>query len=249
MLSDRDISHLNEKSKRILLIVDGDTSYLYYTGMLLQRLDYSVYTAKTAEETFEIMRFSPPLLVLTEIDLPQMNGIDFLRKIKQEPTTKHVPVLVYTASTDQALKYRCIEAGCAGFLRKPFDPDELYAAVQKATEAKPRSYARLHVCMKVEIGGAPIPNDCCITAISENGMYVSTAQPLPVGKSVPIQLTLRETTIKAKGKVLYSFGPGKGPLGVTGMGIKFTEIKPEDKALLTAFIKKELTQDLPELPQ
>ncbi|HUK99676.1 MAG TPA: response regulator, partial [Nitrospirota bacterium] len=136
-------SLVSEKKRRVLFIVDGDTSYLYYTGMLLQRLNYNIYTTRMAEEALEIIKFAVPMLVLTEISLQGMDGIELLRQIKQDPRTKSVPVIVYTASTEQSLKYICQDAGCDAFLRKPFDPDELYAAVQGATEDKPRRYVRL----------------------------------------------------------------------------------------------------------
>ena len=236
-----------EQKNRILFVVDGDASYLYYTGMLLQRLDYSVYTAKSAEETLEVMKFSTPLLILTELALPHMSGIEFLKKIKQDPMTKALPVIMYTASQDPSLKYLCKDAGCAAFLKKPFDPDELYAAVQRATEDTPRSYARLQTCLRVVLGdereGTHLA-DSCITALSENGMYVTTSAPLRAGTQIPVIIFLGSEKIEVQGIVLYSFGSGKGPLGTSGMGIKFLQMKPELRSVVSAFIKKELTHDI-----
>jgi two-component system chemotaxis response regulator CheY len=236
-----------DKKNRILFVVDGDASYLYYTGMLLQRLDYSVYTAKTAEETLEVMRFSTPLLILTELALPNMSGIEFLKKIKQEPKTKLLPVIIYTASPDTSLKYQCKEAGCTAYLKKPFGPDELYAAVQRATEEMPRSFARVRTCISAILGdeheGTRLPATC-ITALSENGMYVTTAKQFPVGTQLPVVLFLEGMKITLQGIVLYSFESGKGPSGTAGMGVKFINMKPEFKTLITLFVKKELTHDL-----
>lgn len=240
-----------EQKNRILFVVDGDASYLYYTGMLLQRLDYSVYTAKSAEETLEVMKFSTPLLIVTDLTLPHMSGIEFLKKIKEDPKTKALPVIVYTASPDPSLKYLCKDAGCAAFLKKPFDPDELYATVQKATEEKPRSSLRLRTCLSAILGdeheGTRLPNSC-ITALSENGMYVTTPNPLRVGTQLPVTLFVGDAKITLQGIVLYSFEAGKGPLGTSGMGIKFMHVKPEHQTMLSVFIKKELTHDLTHHP-
>jgi CheY-like chemotaxis protein len=244
-------THTGDKKNRILFVVDGDAAYLYYTGMLLQRLNYSVYTAKSAEETLEVIKFATPLLILTEWSLPHMSGLELLMRIKKDPKTESLPVIIYTASSDPSLKYLCQDEGGAAFLKKPFDPDELYAAVQRATEDTPRRYARLHTCLSVILGdegeGTRI-TDSCITALSENGMYVTTPKPMPVGTQLPITIFLRDAKITVQGIVLYSFASGKGPLGTSGMGIKFVRMKHEDQAMLTGFIKRELTHDLTRHP-
>lgn len=237
----------SDSKNRILFVVDGDAAYLYFTGMMLQRLDYNVYTAKSAEETLEVIPFAQPLLILTELTLPNMSGLELLRKVKSNPKTKDLPVIIYTSSPDPAVKYRCQEAGCAAFLKKPFDPDELYAAVQSATEDTPRSYARVRTCLSVILGderdGTRLA-DSCITALSENGMYVTTPAPLPAGTQMPLTIFLGDAKITVVGIVLYSFRSGEGPLGTSGMGIKFLHVKPEHRAALSAFVKKELTHDI-----
>jgi len=238
-------SLVSDKKRRVLFIVDGDASYLYYTGMLLQRLNYNIYTTRMAEEALAIMKFAVPMLVLTEISLQGMDGIELLRQIKQNPKTQSVPVIIYTASTEQSLKYICQDAGCDAFLRKPFDTDELYAAIQGAIGDKPRRYVRLQTCLSVMMGEdakrAHVMTDC-VTALSDDGMYVSTSKPMAVGTHIPLTLFLGKTHIKIQGTVLYSFDVGRGPLHTSGMGVKFTHIKNEDRMLIRAYIKKELTK-------
>jgi CheY-like chemotaxis protein len=213
-------------------------------GMLLQRLDYSIFTTKMAEEALEIMRFAVPALVLTEISLPKMGGIEFLRQIKQNPKTTSVPVIVYSSSADPSLKDICKREGCTAYLSKPVDPDELYAAVQKGTEAAPRQYLRLNTCLSVVLGDENVLRSDCVMALSENGIYVSTSTLWPVEAELPITIFLDTAKVRIQGTVLYSFDRGNGPLGTSGMGIKFMRIKPEDKNLINAFIKKELTHGL-----
>ena len=248
MVSNKNNSKIFDRKKRILFVVDGDASDLYYTGMLLQRLDYSIYTTRMAEEALDVMRFAVPLLILTEASLPHMSGVEFLKQIKQDPKTKSVPVIVYTASQDLSLADKCLRAGCVAYLRKPVDPDELYAAIQKATEAGPRQYARLNICVQVIVGDektAEVSLDGdCVTALSENGMYISTARPHVTGESLAITLFLGNAKIRGEGVVLYSFTGNKGPMGAPGIGIKFTRINAEDRNLIRAFVKKELTQDI-----
>ncbi len=240
-------SLVSNKRKRILFIADGDAPSLYYTGMLLQRLDYNIYTTRMAEEALEIMIFSIPLLVLTDVSLGRMDGIAFLKRIKEDPRIGSVPVIVSSASADPSIRHSCMENGCSAFLKKPFDPAELYAAVQRATEEKPRRYIRLHTCLPVLLrddDGQDQSRMDCITALSEEGIYISIFKPLPVGVQIPMTLFLGKAKVRARGTVLYSFAAGSGPLHTSGMGVKFTHIRDEDRVLIRAFIRKELTQDI-----
>jgi CheY-like chemotaxis protein len=237
-----------ERKKPLLILVDGDVAQLYYSGILLQRLDYTIYTTKMAEEALEIMNITVPALVVTETSLPGMSGLELLKQIKRNPATNSVPVLVLTLSAGPLARENYLREGCAGVLAKPIDPDALYAAIQKATEVTPRTYVRLKICLDVLVGDDTVmegsPSGDCVTALSENGMYVSTQNPRKTGTQLPFTILLGTSKINVQGTVLYSFDRGKGPLRTSGMGIKFVRIKPDDQVLIQAFIKKALTEDL-----
>src|SRR5512135_2117848 len=181
------------RPKRLLIVVDGDGSHLYYTGILLQRLEYNIYTTRIAEEALEILNVAMPSLILTDIELGGMiNGIELLKQIRKNPDTQSIPVVVYALTQDPRVQTSCLKEGAATFLQKPFDPDALYAAIQRATEATPRSYIRLTTCLNVIIGSSPgVEADSVneyVTALSEHGMYVSTLKPRSAGLQVPLTL-------------------------------------------------------------
>jgi two-component system cell cycle response regulator DivK len=236
-----------DRKKRLILVIDADAGHLYYTSILLQRLEYNIHTSKTEEEALELMEVAQPELILTELSPGGGDGAGFLRTIRRTPRTHAVPVIILTSSKDPAAKDACLKEGCTAYLPKPVDPDALYAAIQKATESRPRSFIRLNTCLNVIVGNGNTEQSVIsdyVTALSENGIYVSTAKPKPAGLRVPITLFLESSRIKVEGIVLYSFQRGEGPLKTPGMGIKFTSIQPEDQDLIRVFIKKELTKDL-----
>jgi len=237
-----------DRKKRLLVVVDSDNAHLYYTSILLQRLEYNIHTSTSGEDALEIMNLTQPALVLTEVSLTGMDGIELLKKIKKTPQTFAVPVIILTASKDPEIQKACLHEGSAAFLQKPIDPDVLYPAIQKATETTPRKYVRLNTCLNVSIGddktGGPSVTGDYITALSENGMYVSTNKPRATGMQVPITIFLESARIKADGMVLYSFNRGEGPLRTPGMGIRFMRIGSEDQALIRNFIRRELTKGL-----
>ena len=239
---------LAERPKRLVVIVDGDGAHLYYTSILLQRLEYNIHTSKNAEDALEVIGVAEPALVLTEISLMGMNGLELLKKIKRNPQTHKVPVIVLTSSKDQSIKTACLEEGSVAYFQKPVDADILYATIQKATESKPRQFIRLQTCLNVMVGEdknaqASVISDY-ITALSEQGMFVSTSQPKPVGLQIPITIFLEDAKIIVEGMVLYSFKREEGPLKTSGMGIKFVRIKPDDQRLIKVFIKREITKGL-----
>jgi CheY-like chemotaxis protein len=236
-----------ERQKRFLIVIDGDATHLYSTGILLQRLGYNIYTTKMAEDALEVMNITIPSLVLTDVSLPAMDGIELMRRMKQNPDTQSVPVICYTAASDPAEREACLRNGGAAVLSKPAEPDVLFSAIQNAAETTPRRYIRLNVCLSVivdnEVAADGSPKDCLI-ALSENGMYVSTLHPRMAGIEMPFAIFLQKYVIRVMGTVLHSYKSGEGPLRTPGMAIKFTQISPEDQATIRAFINRQLMQDL-----
>ncbi len=238
-----------DREKRFLVVVDGDYAYLYYMSILLQRLEYNIYTVKTAEDALDVMGIVQPALILTEISLGGMDGVQLLKKMKRHPQAFPVPVIVLTSSNDQAVKATCLQEGCAAYLQKPVEPDVLYAAIQKATESQPRQYIRLHTSLNVIVGddkaGQYAGRGDYITALSEHGMFISTLKPAPSGIQIPAVILLEDSKIRVEGVVLYSFQRDKSPMKTPGMGIEFVSISRKDQNAIKNYIKREITKGIP----
>jgi len=235
-----------EPPKRLLIVVDSLPAHLFYTNILLQRLGYHIHALKTAEDALEIMHVASPVVILTEVSLAGMDGVAFLRKIKQDPKTSKVPVIVLSSSREQSMKNECLREGCAAYLQKPVDPDVLYGAIQKETKDS-RQFIRLKTKLNVKVGDEASANsliDDYVTALSEQGMFVSTLKPRPVDTEIPITIFFEDMRIKVDGLVLYSFSRNDGPLKTPGMGVRFVRIDPDDQATIKSIITKEITRGL-----
>jgi CheY-like chemotaxis protein len=190
-----------------------------------------------------------PSLVITELDLPQMNGFDLLHRLRQEQRTASIPVIAVTGTGngngngngDNGTVARCLRAGFTACLGKPLGAEDLYRTVQTAIEQTPRSSLRIHARMPVIVNNVPI--DCvegeCASVISEHGMYIRTMKPHPPKSRLSIQIALKGRTISADAVVLYSHRFGEGPFGEPGMGIKFARIAPQDQEYIRLFIRNE----------
>ncbi len=237
-----------DREIRTILLVDGSASILFYLGMLLKRLAYKVVTARSAEDALRMMEDSAPSLVLTELSLPQMSGVQFLKKIKDTARLKAIPVVILTSENDPEMKDACARMGSAAYLNKPVEPDVLYRTIQSVSESVPRANIRLSASLKVvvgdgsEIGGTKRTEYA--TAISEGGLYIRTLYPQPRNAVTPLRILINDREIRAKAVVLYSYALGEGPFEEPGMGMKFVEISDADRAFIRAFIKDQLTRDI-----
>ena len=230
-----DAAEAAEKKKKFVLVVDNNTRDAFQAGMMLQNFGYSVTTVKTAEEALEFIAIAVPSLIVMELVLPGMNGIDLLTRIRKEPSLVKMPVLVQTSIPDIKVQDRCYEAGCTLYLKKPVDAENLYRAVQEAIEATPRKNVRIHTFLKASVDGSWTGAEF-VTVISSKGMFVKTLQPQPKGTDHRVSFILNKKIIKVEAQVLYSYGFGEGPAKDPGMGMKFVTISPEDLTLIQAYI-------------
>src|SRR5512139_1044761 len=117
-----------EKKKKFIMIVDGNPKDSLTTAMILQNFGYSVTTVKSAEEALEFLSIAVPSLVITELILPEMNGIVLMDRMRRSPLASKIPVLVQTSHPDPSGRDRCREAGCVNYLRKPVTGEDLFRA-------------------------------------------------------------------------------------------------------------------------
>jgi len=238
-----------ERKKKFALLVDGYVRDLFTTGLILQRLGYDVYIATTGEGALKIIDSALPLLLVTELALPHMSGLELIVRLKHDSRAKSVPIIVQTAIDDPKREELCRASGCSLFLKKPVDPSTLYSAIQQATEALPRKHIRVQTLLPVRVGGLSASSDQnsteYISSLSENGIFVRTLTPRPVGAVLPVTLIIHSIPIKLKAAVLRSTTMKLGLFKEPGMAMKFTEIAETDRELLRNFIRGQLMKDIP----
>ena len=227
----------------LLLLVDSDAHHRTYHAMILQRFEYRVSTAVTAEAALQMIADALPALVITELDLPGMSGQDLLRHLRRAPRTAEIPVIALSANDDHSTEARCLRDGFAACLKTPAGAEDLYRTAQAALDPAPQRNLRVHKKVPVMVNNVPL--DCvegeCASVISEHGMYIRTPRPHPQNSRVDIRIDLEGRTIAAEALVLHSHRFGEGPFGEPGMGIKFARITQLDQEFLRRYIHNEIT--------
>lgn len=106
---------------RKILIVEDNPMNMELAVDLLEFAGYRVLQAVTAEEALPLARSEKPDLVLMDIALPGMDGLEATRRLLRDALTRDIPVVALTASAMQADEERAFQAGCRGIIRKPID--------------------------------------------------------------------------------------------------------------------------------
>jgi len=240
---------LPDRKKSFAILVDGYVRDLFTTGMILQRLDYDVYITNTAEDALKVIDAALPALVITELSLPQMSGLEMLVRMRHDPRTKDIPILIHTSLDDPNREKLCRASGCAAFLKKPADPGALYGVIQQATEVTPRKHIRLRTLLPVRVGGLAATGTTIsteyVSELSENGLFVCTLSPRPVNAVFPVTLMIHSIPVKLRAMVLRTVVMNSGLFEEPGMAMKFVEISPTDRELLRNYIKGQIMRDIP----
>lgn len=119
-----------------ILIVDDSASIRQMVSFTLKSSGYDVMEAVDGQDALEKAKAvgttgRAPLLVLTDQNMPKMDGLTLIRSIRALPQYKRTPILMLTTEASDAMKIQGRQAGATGWLVKPFDPEKLLEVVKK----------------------------------------------------------------------------------------------------------------------
>ncbi len=116
----------------LILIIEDNEKNRKLERDILQFHGYRTVETDTAEEGIRLAQATPPALVLMDIQLPGMNGIEALQHLRADPRTRAIPVIAVTASAMTHDRQQIMAAGFDGYQAKPIDVTQFVAAVRQA---------------------------------------------------------------------------------------------------------------------
>ncbi|MBN2275818.1 MAG: response regulator [Bacteroidales bacterium] len=125
------------KSKRTLVFVDDDIDLGKYVRMELFD-KYKVEVCNNAIDAWKVISTTLPDAIIVDLIMPEEDGISLCRKIRKNPETNHLPVIILTSQTDEENERHCIESGADHFLTKPFSLDLLKSTLAQAIQTRER---------------------------------------------------------------------------------------------------------------
>jgi DNA-binding response OmpR family regulator len=117
--------------QRTVLIIEDEKLIIVSTQMVLEAAGFRVESATNGEDGIGKAKTCSPDLILLDIMMPGIDGWETLTRLKRDPATAHVPVVIFTAREHSRGHQRSTDLGAADYFRKPFEPDELIELVEK----------------------------------------------------------------------------------------------------------------------
>lgn len=119
------------KTKKVL-IIDDDSRNIFALTAVLKAKKYTCLSANSAQQGFEILENDKDIVVvLMDMMMPDMDGYEAMKKMKNHEQLKDIPVIAVTAQAMVGDKERCLKAGAVGYVSKPVNVDELVGQLKK----------------------------------------------------------------------------------------------------------------------
>ena len=183
-----------------ILIVDDDLDTLRLIGLMLQHQGYRIVAASSGIQAIALSQGDKPDMVLLDIMMPDMDGYEVARKLRSDPATSSIPIIMFTAKTQVDDKVEGFEAGADDYLTKPTQPRELFAHVKAVLSRGKKSSASLPAPDQTRKRGY-------VTGVMsvKGGLGVST---LALNLGISLQ-TRSKTDV-----IIAEFCPGKGSMAL-----------------------------------
>lgn len=114
-----------------ILTVDDSRTIRDMLLLALQKAGFDVVQAVDGVHGLEVLAGTQPQVIITDINMPRMDGFEFIENVRRDPSRRGLPILVLTTESDPAKKQRAREAGASGWIVKPFSPEKLTEAIRR----------------------------------------------------------------------------------------------------------------------
>lgn len=116
---------------KTIMIVDDSASMRQVVGIALKGAGYNVLEGRDGKDALGKLTGQKVHLIISDVNMPNMDGISFVKEVKQMPNYKFTPIIMLTTESDESRKREGQAAGAKAWVVKPFKPEQLLGAVQK----------------------------------------------------------------------------------------------------------------------
>ncbi len=128
--------------QKTVLLVDDHRDTLDVYALFLGQLGYRVLLAGNGEDGVRLARESQPDVIVMDLCLPILDGWAATRRLKDDPSTLHIPIIALTAWLADHSRELALAAGCATWVVKPYSPRAMIADIERLTKPEPPSFQR-----------------------------------------------------------------------------------------------------------
>ncbi len=216
-----------------ILLVDDMRSFLDLEATFLSRAECRLLTASTGLEALRVARAEKPDLIVLDIEMPEMNGIQACRILKSDAVTASVPVIVLTS---MQLEDEARRAGANHFLRKPIDEPTFLAEVKRFLPIVERAETRVGVDIPVTLWRDGEAFEARLVNLSRTGFYVETGRHHPIGDRLEVSFSLpADPTGKPVTGEALVVRHGEDP---RGFGCRFRQVSADTRLVVEDWVER-----------
>lgn len=130
--------------KETILVVDDEEDILELIRYNLSKQGYSILTALTGEQAISISKQSLPDLIVLDLMLPGIDGLQVTRRLRKNQSTREIPIVMLTAKGEESDIIKGLETGANDYMSKPFSPKELAARIKAVLRTKNNDKKKVH---------------------------------------------------------------------------------------------------------
>lgn len=223
-----------------ILIVDDTELFLDLETSFLNRSAFNINTARSGPEALLAIRSNRPTLVILDLLMPGMDGDEVCTRIKSDPLTNTIPIIMVSSRDSSDLEQRCYTAGCDAFVSKPLKREELLDAIEKTIVIAKRKFPRIptHLLSDVWHGGQYM--ELWIQSISRGGVFLEMEPAAPLGDELDITFALPGIEDKIKAKIAVRWQGIIREDVPPGIGCQFIEIDEQLANIVGDYVNEKL---------
>ena len=211
-------------SKRIIM-VDDMNEFIQREETLLRRQELNILTVTSGHEALFRARNDNPGLLILNFYMPDINGYQVCRKLKNDSATEHIPILIIAAHGDEDEDPgRLTEAaGCDGCIEKPIEHDDIVPLIIKHLGIPPRRHLRKEASLPCNITDEDGLRDGTILNLTPDGIFVETTPSPWLGDIIKAELSLDGISSPLTFQLAVRWSKDAGETGPGGAGCEFLE--------------------------
>lgn len=233
---------MNGTTKRKILLVDDVQLFLEQQKTFFDRGEFELLFARSGKEALQVALEKKPDLVFMDLYMPEMDGDECCRIMKENNSLRNVPVIMITSGLGQEDFEQCWQAGCDDIIVKPINQHYFNAIVKKYLPVTERKSPRFIARLRVEYGPdqESLLDDYSVN-LSTGGLFLETVKLLPEESRLTLSFTIprKEVNIRCLGRVAWVNHPEfiKNKALPAGMGIQFVDLSLQDMHAIRDYIK------------
>ena len=223
-----------------ILLIDDSHFFIQAIKEFLTRSGNRILTASCGKEALHILETKSPDVILMDFYLDDISGDELCRKIKADPATKDIPVIMLTSAGNAEDIEKSKRAGCDDYITKPVDKMALLTKVKRYLDIPTREHKRAPICVPALYYHYNRKHSGMIFCISEGGLFIKGENLLESGSIIQVSFSIPQIAEDIEIKVEVAWNTterGRLPAGIgSGFGVRFLAIDEKGIEAIKTYI-------------